>query len=93
MDVSLLTLPLCDIHTYLQVFSQLVFPLLGCPRCEEIKKIIKHGHYCRQAMDGDGLKYILPIQRFRCKICGKTFSYLPPFCPDTSLIVSRQSLP
>jgi transposase-like protein len=70
----------------------LVFPCLACPRCKEKEATIKHGYYYRQAIDAFGKKYLIPIQRFRCKLCSKTFSYLPPFWPDTNLIVSRSYL-
>lgn len=79
MDIPLLTLALLNIESYLDLFSKLVFPRLVCPRCKEKEATIKHGYYYRQAIDANGEKYLIPIQRFRCKVCGKTFSYLPPF--------------
>ena len=79
MDILLLTLPLASLKIYIACFQHLVLPPLACPRCREKDKIIKYGHYYRIAVDLEGTKHKIPIQRFRCKICGKTFSYLPPF--------------
>jgi transposase-like protein len=79
MDIFLLSLTLFNIETYLYGFSDLVLPSLGCPRCKEHVKIIRHGYYYRRAIDTAGEGHLIPIRRFRCKSCKKTFSYLPPF--------------
>jgi transposase-like protein len=79
MDIFLLSLSLFSIETYLSGFSDLVFPPLACPRCNECTKIIRHGYYYRRAIDAAGEQHLIPIRRFRCKTCKKTFSYLPPF--------------
>jgi len=78
MPVPLLT-PLLNIKNYLKFFSDIIIPPLACPRCKEKEKIIKHGHYSRQAIDENCGLFCILIQRFLCKICGKTFSFLPPF--------------
>jgi len=79
MDVFLLAFASSNIDNYLNHFSDLIFPSLACPRCKEYVKIIKHGYYYRRAIDQDEKRHMIPIQRFRCKSCKKTFSYLPPF--------------
>jgi transposase-like protein len=88
MDITLLT-SLFDIKTYLKLFFQLAFPVLACPRCKKKEKIIKHGRYHRRAIDVDGSKYLIPIQRFRCKTCGKTFScFLSRYNPYCIQVIS-----
>lgn len=78
MDIPLLS-PLLNLKSYLESFSQVVFPCLACPRCREKNRIIKYGLYYRIAIDLDEIRQLIPVQRFLCKVCGKTFSFLPPF--------------
>ncbi|MFC1616832.1 DUF6431 domain-containing protein [Candidatus Margulisiibacteriota bacterium] len=48
-----------------------------CPKCGS-KAIIGWGTYCRKCISWSGIE-LVPIRRFQCKYCKKTFSYLPPF--------------
>lgn len=49
----------------------------SCPKCGS-KAIIGWGRYFRKCITLNGIE-LIPIRRFRCKYCLKTFSYLPPF--------------
>lgn len=48
-----------------------------CRHCKG-KEIIKWGYYIRKCKSEEGVRRI-PIRRFFCKSCKKTFNYLPPF--------------
>ncbi|MFQ5868139.1 MAG: DUF6431 domain-containing protein, partial [bacterium] len=62
-----------------ETFLHLRFPPLTCFKCKQKDHIIKHGYYWRYVIDLNSERFTIPIQRFRCKNCNKTFSYLPPF--------------
>ena len=49
----------------------------GCPICDGKCDPIKHGSYWRNAIESNGDKELLRIQRFLCKSRGGTFSFLP----------------
>jgi len=63
-----------------------------CPVCLR-DSIIGHGRRRKQAHDED--HDWIPIRRGRCKLCGKTFTLLPPFSPPYchySLMARSQAL-
>jgi hypothetical protein len=51
-------------------------------QCQQCKctKIYKWGKYERYTLEKDGSEELMPIKRFYCVGCGKTYSYLPSFC-------------
>jgi hypothetical protein len=49
-----------------------------CPFCKALQKLHRHGHYKRMVFTLEEA-YSIPIFRFKCPICGKTTSLLPPF--------------
>jgi hypothetical protein len=66
--------------------------LRQCPDCQR-DSIIGHGRRRKQAHDEDH-DWIL-IRRGLCNLCGKTFTFLPPFSPPYthySLIARSQAL-
>lgn len=48
------------------------------PDCQETGSLIRWGTYTRTAITGTA-DYRLPVQRVRCKACGRTHSLLPDF--------------
>jgi hypothetical protein len=48
------------------------------PDCQTAGSLIRWGTYTRMAITGE-VDYRLPIQRVRCKVCGRTHSLLPDF--------------
>lgn len=50
----------------------------GCECCGYKGKLHRHGYYYRNAITQD-LEYRIPILRFKCPICNKTYSALPSF--------------
>jgi hypothetical protein len=67
-----------SVNAYQQLFSAR-FPELDrtCPRCHE-GRLWRHGQYERWVLS-TGACRLLPIQRFRCPVCGVTVSLLPDF--------------
>jgi hypothetical protein len=66
--------------------------LRQCPVCLN-DSIVGHGRRRKQAHDED--HDWIPIRRGLCNLCGKTFTFLPPFSPPYchySLIARSQSL-
>jgi hypothetical protein len=66
--------------------------LRQCPICLR-DSIIGHGRRRKQAHDED--HDWIPIRRGLCNLCGKTFTFLPPFSPPYShysLIARSQAL-
>jgi hypothetical protein len=66
--------------------------LRQCPVCLS-DSIVGHGRRRKQAHDED--HDWIPIRRGLCNLCGKTFTFLPPFSPPYchySLIARSQSL-
>jgi hypothetical protein len=66
--------------------------LRQCPVCLR-ESIIGHGRRRKQAHDED--HDWIQIRRGRCSLCGKTFTFLPPFSPPYchySLIARSQAL-
>ena len=55
------------------------FPEINiCPCCSYPKRLIRHGYYWRHAVFFHQY-FRIPILRFRCLSCDKTFSILPDF--------------
>jgi hypothetical protein len=55
------------------------FPIIDiCPCCSYPKRLTKHGFYWRYAVFFHQY-FRIPILRFRCLSCDKTFSILPDF--------------
>ncbi|MFO7696550.1 MAG: DUF6431 domain-containing protein [Anaerolineae bacterium] len=48
------------------------------PDCQAARSLIRWGTYTRMAITGEA-DYRLPVQRVRCKVCGRTHSLLPDF--------------
>jgi hypothetical protein len=48
------------------------------PDCRAAGSLIRWGTYTRMAITGE-TDYRLPVQRVRCKVCGRTHSLLPDF--------------
>ena len=51
---------------------------IGCKACGRDQSFIRWGYYKRKVIDIRKV-YEIVVQRFRCLICGKTFSALPSF--------------
>lgn len=55
------------------------FPDLDCcPICRAKNRLLRHGFYARNAIEGETV-YRIPICRLLCPDCGKTVSILPIF--------------
>jgi Domain of unknown function (DUF6431) len=66
--------------------------LRRCPICSQ-DSVIGHGRRSKQAHDRDHDR--IGIRRGLCNLCGKTFTFLPPFTPPYthySLIARSQAL-
>jgi Domain of unknown function (DUF6431) len=66
--------------------------LRRCPLCEQ-DSIVGHGRRRKQAHDQ--VHDWIPIRRGLCNLCGKTFTFLPPFSPPYghySFIARSQAL-
>lgn len=79
-EMILLETPL-TVQSYLELFAdgcpENLRPV-ECPSCKAMRKLHRHGHYKRMVFTLEEA-YSIPIFRFKCPICGKTTSLLPPF--------------
>jgi hypothetical protein len=69
-----------SVQDYIDHFETLIFPRPDrCWQCTSQCPLIKHSIYKRQLKDVDRDYKNIPIQRFLCKACGRTVSFLPSF--------------
>lgn len=76
----IITYPLeLTVEQYAVLGKKNEFPVIECcPLCGGVVRLIRHGFYFRNAIDGKD-EYRIPICRMKCPSCAKTASLLPDF--------------